>query len=112
MVTKKAKSILGTNKDNSEANAEDRKDAAVHASNVKQMESNASKKNKEEAVRKDNQDSGNGSGNALPTGSSATGLPNAGSNGQTNYVGRHEGNDLSDNTEVEINERDNRSSCF
>ena len=109
VVIKQVKSIMGSNKDNSKSNAEDKKDADEHANNVRQMESNASQRNKEEANKKDDSDEG-GSG-YTPRHSSGTE-----STGDSGYSGRHaaRGSDSSsdDSTpapRVEVNRNDDRN---
>ena len=57
VVAQKTKQILGGGKP-SDRDKEDKADANAHAANVKQMESNAAQKNKEEANKKDEKSGG------------------------------------------------------
>ena len=114
VVIKQVKNIMGSNKDNSKTNAEDKKDAEEHAKNVRQMESNASQRNKEEANRKDDKDEGSRGGDSGYTPSSSSGRDSSSDSGSAGrHAARGTGSSSDDSApapRVEVNRNDDRNS--
>ena len=114
VVVKKTKEIFGSkNKSNSKAEAEDKKDAAEHAKNVKTMESTAGQKNKEEATRTDEKGSKSGEkGSSKDSGSS--GKPDGkGSKPSSSTDGESKpGKKDSKDPDIEVKEKDSREEAL